>query len=83
MKQEEAQEKAMVVVPDDFSAVDQIGYSEHSAGLVEMIRCVQAKGSFTIGIFGQWDQGKTSMLRQIEKKLQGTKSNQGKDILTV
>lgn len=82
MKQEGAQEKAMVVVPDDFSAVDQIGYIEHSAGLVEMIRCVQAKGSFTIGIFGQWGQGKTSMLRQIEKKLQGTKSNHGKDILT-
>jgi formylglycine-generating enzyme required for sulfatase activity len=77
------QEKVMVVVPDDFSAVDQIGYIEHNAGLVEMIRCVQANGSFTIGIFGQWGQGKTSMLRQIEKKLQGTKSNQGKDILTV
>jgi formylglycine-generating enzyme required for sulfatase activity len=83
MKQENTQGKAMVVVPDDFSAVDQIGYSEHSAGLVEMIRCVQAKGSFTIGIFGQWGQGKTSMLRQIEKNLQGTKSNHGKDILTV
>lgn len=77
------QERTMVVVPDDFSAVDQIGYIEHSAGLVEMIRCVQAKGSFTIGIFGQWGQGKTSMLRQIEKKLQGTKSNHDKEILTV
>ena len=62
------QEKTMVVVPDDFSVEDKIGYSKYSAGLVEMIRCVQAKGSFTIGIFGQWGQGKTSMLRQIEQK---------------
>jgi len=62
----------MVVVPDDFAGVDSIGYSEHSDGLVEMIRSVKANGSFTIGVFGQWGQGKTSMLRQIEKQLSDT-----------
>jgi hypothetical protein len=64
--------KRMAVVLDDFSDMDQIGYDEYSEGLVEMIRSVGAKGekgSFTIGVFGQWGQGKTSMLRQIEKKL--------------
>ncbi|MCK4765134.1 MAG: SUMF1/EgtB/PvdO family nonheme iron enzyme [Candidatus Aminicenantes bacterium] len=77
--------RRMVVVGDDFSADDGIGYSKHSAGLVEMIRSVQAGGSFTIGVFGQWGQGKTSMLRQIEKKLidLDTAGNNGQDILTV
>lgn len=74
--------KNMVVVPDDFSNVDQIGYSEYSAGLVEMIRSVDAKGSFTIGVFGQWGQGKTSMLRQIEYELNQLKIDSGSDILT-
>jgi sulfatase modifying factor 1 len=75
----------MVVVPDDFSEIDHIGYIEHSAGLVEMIRSIDARGSFTIGVFGQWGQGKTSMLRQIERQLNETaESETGKEgILTV
>ncbi len=78
------QDKRMVVVPDDFSDADQIGYIEHGSGLVEMIRSVQAKGSFTIGVFGQWGQGKTSMLRQIKKELDKIKVEKNeKEILTV
>ncbi len=78
------QDKRMVVVPDDFSDVDQIGYSEHGSGLVEMIRSVQAKGSFTIGVFGQWGQGKTSMLHQIKRELDKIKVEKNeKEILTV
>lgn len=73
----------MVVVPDDFSTQDQIGYMEHGAGLVEMIRAVQAKGSFTIGVFGQWGQGKTSMLRQIEVDLKNVRAHDGTEILTL
>ncbi len=38
-------DRYMVVVPDDFSEIDRIGYNEHSAGLIEMIRSVQAKGA--------------------------------------
>ncbi|MGD2086137.1 MAG: SUMF1/EgtB/PvdO family nonheme iron enzyme [Candidatus Aminicenantes bacterium] len=76
----------MAVVLDDFSDIDQIGYDEYSEGLVEMIRSVGAKGekgSFTIGVFGQWGQGKTSMLRQIEKKLNEIETKDEKEILTV
>jgi len=76
-------DKRMVVVPDDFSDEDEIGYIEHGAGLVEMIRSVQAKGSFTIGVFGQWGQGKTSMLRQIERGLNLIDTKKEKEILTV
>jgi formylglycine-generating enzyme required for sulfatase activity len=78
--------KRMAVVLDDFSDIDQIGYDEYSEGLVEMIRSVGAKGekgSFTIGVFGQWGQGKTSMLRQIEKKLNEIETKDEKEILTV
>jgi formylglycine-generating enzyme required for sulfatase activity len=78
--------KRMAVVLDDFSDIDQIGYDEYSDGLVEMIRSVGAKGekgSFTIGVFGQWGQGKTSMLRQIEKKLDEIETKDEKEILTV
>jgi formylglycine-generating enzyme required for sulfatase activity len=78
--------KRMAVVLDDFSDKDQIGYDEYSEGLVEMIRSVGAKGekgSFTIGVFGQWGQGKTSMLRQIEKKLNEIETKDEKEILTV
>ncbi len=76
-------DKHMLVVPDDFSDVDEIGYDKYSAGLVEMIRSVDAKGSFTIGIFGQWGQGKTSMLQQIKKRLDEIKAENEKEILTV
>ena len=78
--------KHMAVVLDEFSDMDQIGYDEYSEGLVEMIRSVGAKGekgSFTIGVFGQWGQGKTSMLRQIEKKLNEIDTKDEKEILTV
>ena len=86
-KIEKDKNSRMIVVPDDSSDVDSIGYIEYSAGLVEMIRSVKAKGSFTIGIFGQWGQGKTSMLRQIEKELNEISEIAGKEdeeaILTV
>jgi|GEM_PF-1117581 len=78
--------KRMAVVLDDFSEKDEIGYDEYSEGLVEMIHSLKAKsekGSFTIGVFGEWGQGKTSMLRQIEKKLNENETSVQKEILTV
>lgn len=50
---------------------------------MEMIRSVNAKGAFTIGIFGTWGQGKTSMLRQIECGLKNTKNEDETEILSV
>lgn len=69
---------SMLVVPDRYSERDLIGYSAYGAGLVEMVRSVQSDGSFTIGVFGQWGQGKTSMLRQIKHAL-----DDDENILTV
>jgi len=70
----------LVVIPDTYAEVDKIGYAEHVAGLVQMIKSIKAKGSFTIGIFGEWGQGKTSILRQIEKAFE---EENRKDRITV
>ena len=75
----------MLVVPDHSSNQDLIGYDSHRAVLVQMIRSVEADGSFTIGVFGQWGQGKTSMLRQIMRQLDTAPESEKVDeeILTV
>jgi formylglycine-generating enzyme required for sulfatase activity len=73
----------MVAVPDVFADVDRIGYQVHIEALVEMIRAVESKGSFTIGVYGQWGQGKTSMLRQIKNTLDDEQQNRPDKILTV
>lgn len=80
---EKDQNKGMVVVPDDYADVDEIGYREHGEGLIEMIRSVRASGSFTIGVYGQWGQGKTSLLRQIKKALDNSDVNGKNPVLTV
>ena len=48
-----------------------------------MIRSVRASGSFTIGVYGQWGQGKTSLLRQIKKALDNSDVNGKNPVLTV
>ena len=64
----------MLILSDDFAEKDLIGHQDYCDGLVEMIRDVESSGSFTIGIYGQWGSGKTSMLRQIKKSLDETSS---------
>ncbi|MDL1975501.1 MAG: KAP family NTPase, partial [Deltaproteobacteria bacterium] len=73
----------MVVVSDDYADEDGIGYREHGEGLIEMIRCVESSGSFTIGVHGQWGQGKTSLLRQIKKALDKEPEDGKSPIFTV
>ncbi len=75
-------EMDLAVVPDTFSEDDKIGYSTYARGLVRMIRSVDATGSFTIGIYGEWGQGKTSMLRQIKKSLDGQEDGLNMPVLT-
>ncbi len=75
-------EMDLPVVPDTFSEDDKIGYGTHARGLVRMIRSVDATGSFTIGIYGEWGQGKTSMLRQIKKSLDNPEDDTNTPVLT-
>ncbi len=73
----------MLVVPDSIAEEDRIGHQEHCDGLVQMIRSVKSSGSFTIGVYGQWGSGKTSMLKLIEKALCVDAIDNGSRILTV
>ncbi|MBU1054721.1 MAG: SUMF1/EgtB/PvdO family nonheme iron enzyme [Proteobacteria bacterium] len=73
----------MLVVPDSIAEEDRIGHQEHCDGLVQMIRSVESSGSFTIGVYGQWGSGKTSMLKLIEKALCADATDSECRILTV
>jgi len=73
----------MLILSDDFADQDLIGHADYCDGLAELIRSVESCGSFTIGIYGQWGTGKTSLLRQVEKALDDPKSENQPSILTV
>ncbi len=73
----------LLVLSDRYSDQDKIGYQDHGDVLVDMIKSFNGEGSFTIGIYGKWGQGKTSMLRQIQKNICDEKDYDNKDILTL
>jgi len=62
-------EPTMQVVPDDCAEIDEIGYDDHVSALTQMIRSVNSRGAFTIGVYGDWGQGKTSLLQQLKGRL--------------
>ncbi len=72
----------MLILSDDFADQDLIGHKDYCDGLVEMIKSVKSRGSFTIGVYGQWGSGKTSMLKQIKKALDDIKPGE-QPIVTV
>ena len=65
----------MLVLPDDIAKEDLIGHADYRDGLVKMIQSVESRGSFTIGVYGQWGSGKSSMLKQIKNSLNNNKSD--------
>lgn len=73
----------MLILSDDFAVEDLIGHATYRDGLIEVIRSVETKGSFTIGIYGQWGLGKTSMLKQIKAVFDNPESAEEKPVLTI
>ncbi len=73
----------MLILSDDYADKDLIGHVDYCDGLVEMIRSVDSRGSFTIGIYGQWGTGKTSILQQVKKNLDDPIQNSQQPVLTV
>lgn len=67
---------------DDPCEIDKLGRSEAIGALCDVIGTIDcsAGSSFTIGIYGDWGSGKTSALRQIEKRI--TEDQDG-SVLTV
>ncbi len=55
---------------DGFSSVDQLGFGRSTETLAAMIRDKNFSTPFCIGIYGDWGTGKTSFMRQLEKRLQ-------------
>ena len=58
------------------SSADGLGFSEYARVLAEV--ALQTPGPFTIGIFGDWGTGKTSLLRLTEEHL-----SEKKNVITV
>lgn len=59
----------MKFVYDDYSDKDEIGHDFTRKALVNLIKQTpkDRRGSFTVGVYGEWGTGKTSMLRMMEK----------------
>ncbi|MFH0910177.1 MAG: HEAT repeat domain-containing protein [Planctomycetota bacterium] len=62
--------RRIVVLSDAYALEDRIGHAEHVDGLLEMIASVPAATPFAISVVGPRGRGKTSFLRQIERRLQ-------------
>lgn len=73
----------MLILSDDYAVKDRIGHTAYCDGLIDVIRSVDANGSFTIGVYGQWGVGKTSLLKQIKECLDAPSENGSVDFLTV
>jgi predicted KAP-like P-loop ATPase len=54
---------------DGFSSDDQFGFDRSTITLPAMIRDKGFSTPFCIGIYGDWGTGKTSFMRQLEKRL--------------
>lgn len=58
----------MKFVYDDYADKDEIGHDFTRKALVNLIKQTpkNRRGSFTVGVYGEWGTGKTSMLRMME-----------------
>jgi len=59
----------MKILNDTYAIDDLIGREDYVKGIVEVINSIDSKGSFVIGVYGEWGSGKTSFLRQTMGRL--------------
>ena len=61
----------MKFVHDDYADEDLIGHRFARDALINLVLSAsdEARSSFTVGVYGEWGSGKTTMLRQLEAKL--------------
>jgi predicted KAP-like P-loop ATPase len=68
-----------MIITDDVASQSILDFEPYSNTIVKMIK--NSRPKFSIGIYGEWDSGKTTLMRVIEDKL--NQNNNNKDILTV
>jgi hypothetical protein len=55
------------VILDDPAATPLLGYQDYARAFADLIR--HSRPQFAIGIFGEWGSGKTTLMREIERRL--------------
>jgi predicted KAP-like P-loop ATPase len=66
-----------LIITDNFSEQPILDFDSYSDAIVKMIK--NSYPNFTIGIFGEWGTGKTTLMKSIEKKI----GKNDQDIITV
>ena len=66
-----------LIITDNFSKEPILDFDSYSDAIVKMIK--NSYPNFTIGIFGEWGTGKTTLMKSIEKKI----GKNDQDIITV
>ena len=65
-----AEQSLLAILDDQPAAQDQLNFDPYARTLTEIIADRHTKTPLTIGVFGQWGQGKTSLMRMVERRLQ-------------
>lgn len=64
------------ILTDEVEYIPILDFSNYRDTIIELIRYTDPR--FTLGIYGEWGTGKTTLMKSIEKKL-----NEDKDIVTI
>src|SRR4051794_7790250 len=59
---------------------DLLDVNQHALALAKYIRAQEKERPFTVGIFGEWGEGKTTMVRFLEHHLTELKEKESKEI---
>jgi predicted KAP-like P-loop ATPase len=76
--------QAPMIISDDTDDVSRqpiLDFDAYSNTIVKMIK--ESHPKFSIGIYGEWGSGKTTLMKVIEQKLNPKKNDNNEDILTV
>jgi len=75
---EAASTNAPAVLPDVLTVEDKLNFAPYARTLLDIILNPDTETPLTIGIFGSWGSGKTSLMRMIEAGLESP-SRDGQD----